>query len=98
MIPRSLEIEVHCNQNELPLRGGFADVWKGQHDGREVAVKVLRVYFTSDFEQIRRVSCPQLVVCIDGQTVSHTEVLWRGCDMEGPSSSKCVATVGGDDD
>ena len=37
--------------------GGFADVWKGRYHGREVAVKVLKVYKMSDLEQIRRVGC-----------------------------------------
>ena len=56
LIPRSLEVEVHCDQNDYPaFPGGFADVWKGHHDGREVALKVLRVFSTSDFEQIRKV-------------------------------------------
>ena len=36
--------------------GGFADVWRGNYEGREVAVKVLRVYMTSDFKKITRVS------------------------------------------
>ena len=38
--------------------GGFADVWKGNHEGKEVAAKVLRVYLTSDFEKIRKVGSP----------------------------------------
>jgi len=38
--------------------GGFADVWKGHYQGEDVAVKVLRVYLTSDFERIRRVCYP----------------------------------------
>ena len=49
------------DQKEYPLcNGGFADVWKGQRNGREVAVKVLRVYSTSDFEQIRKVGRSRL--------------------------------------
>jgi len=40
--------------------GGFADVWKGRYRDREVAAKALRVYETSDFEQIRKVSDPDL--------------------------------------
>jgi len=55
--------------------GGFADVWKGQHDGKEVAVKILRVYLTSDFEQIRKVGRSLLSVCIGQLTSSHVEVL-----------------------
>jgi hypothetical protein len=38
-------------------RGGFGDVFKDQYQGREVAVKVLRVYGTSDFKKIRKVGC-----------------------------------------
>jgi hypothetical protein len=68
LIPSSLKIEVHYNQKELALRGGFADVWKGRFNDQEVAVKVLRVYFTSDFELIRRVGYLQLVVCINELT------------------------------
>ena len=98
MIPRSLEIEVHCDQQEYPLRnGGFADVWKCPYDGKEVAVKVLKVYQTSNFEQIRRVGCSR-PVCINGLTISRIEILQGGYDVERPSSSKRVATAWSDDD
>lgn len=30
-------------------------MWKAQYDGKEVAVKILRVYLTSNFEKIRKV-------------------------------------------
>ena len=33
-------------------RGGFADVWKGKYRDRDVAIKVLRTYSTSDFQKI----------------------------------------------
>jgi hypothetical protein len=57
LLPRSLQIPICYNQLDVPLyRGGFADVWKGEHGGRHVAVKVLRVYATSDIEKIRSVS------------------------------------------
>jgi len=47
---------------EMPLcRGGFADVWKGRHEGREVASKVLRIYLTNDFEQIKKVGVRYLL-------------------------------------
>jgi hypothetical protein len=38
----------------LPWR--FADVWKGNYGGQEVAVKVLRIYADSDLQKITRVS------------------------------------------
>ena len=33
-------------------RGGFADVWKGKHGDRDVAIKVLRTYSDSDLAKI----------------------------------------------
>ena len=38
-------------------RGGYADVWKGEYCGRDVAVKVLRTYSNSDFRKIIGVGC-----------------------------------------
>lgn len=38
-------------------RGGFADVWKGEYCGREVAVKVIRTYTGSDLQKIIGVGC-----------------------------------------
>jgi hypothetical protein len=67
--------------------GGFADVWKGQYQGQEVAVKVLRVYQDDDREKMKKVGCPRLVMCINELTVSDAEVLRGGCGMEGPPSS-----------
>ena len=37
-------------------RGGFADVWKGYHRGREVAVKVIRTYTRGTLQKVVDVS------------------------------------------
>lgn len=61
LLPRSLQIP-HCyNQLDVPhYRGGSADVWKGNHRGLDVAVKVLRVYM-NDIDKITSVgSCCQV--------------------------------------
>ncbi|KAF9645417.1 hypothetical protein BDM02DRAFT_3101364, partial [Thelephora ganbajun] len=42
-------------------RGGFADVWKGQYHGREVAAKVLRVWKEGDLGRITRGFCRGIV-------------------------------------
>lgn len=53
LLPKSLQIPVCYNQSGVPkYRGGYADVWLGEHQGLQVAVKVLRVYSTSDFNKI----------------------------------------------
>ena len=56
LLPRSLQIPLCYDRSGVPrYRGGYADVWVGDHRGRQVAVKVLRVYSTSDFDEITRV-------------------------------------------
>lgn len=46
-------IPVCYDHTTYPLyRGGYADVWKGEHCGREVAVKVIRVYSKSNLEKV----------------------------------------------
>ena len=58
VLPKSLQIPICYNRLGTPLyRGGFADVWKGEYEGCEVAVKVLRVYSTSDIAKVTSVSC-----------------------------------------
>jgi len=42
-------------ENKPICSGGFAEVWKGTYCYRQVAVKVLKVYQTSDIEKIGKV-------------------------------------------
>jgi len=56
LLPRSLQIPFCYNRLDDPLySGGYADVWKGEYQGRPVAVKVPRLYSTSDFSKITSV-------------------------------------------
>ncbi|KAF9646800.1 kinase-like protein [Thelephora ganbajun] len=56
LLPRSLQIPLRYSRLDNPLyQGGCADVWKGEHQGRRVAVKVLRVYAISNFDEITKV-------------------------------------------
>jgi hypothetical protein len=56
LLPRSVQIEPHYNRFvDPPYRGGFADVWEGDYQDKKVAVKVLRIYVSSDPDKIRRV-------------------------------------------
>ena len=57
LLPTTLRIPVcYDRTGDALYRGGFADVWKGEHCGREVAVKVLRTYSNSDLRKIIGVS------------------------------------------
>jgi len=62
LLPTTLKIPVSCGQTGDALyRGGFADVWKGEHCGQEVAIKVIRIYSDSDLQKVIGVSyqlCP----------------------------------------
>jgi len=61
LLPESVQIPLCYNRLDTPLyRGGFADVWKGEHQGRQVAVKVLRIYSMSDFGKIASVGSHNL--------------------------------------
>ena len=87
---------------DAPLaRGGYSEVWKGKYQGREVAVKVLKVYQTSDFDKIMRVGHRYIwwcKVCVSELIVTPAEVLQGGYDLENPSPRKFVATGGSDDE
>ena len=57
LLPRSLQIELCENPTGFALyRGGYGDVFRREHEGQEVAVKVLRTYVNSDSRKIARVS------------------------------------------
>lgn len=57
LLPRSVQIPLCYDRTDAPLyHGGFAEVWKGEHQGHEVAVKVIKIYKTSDLVKIKRVS------------------------------------------
>ena len=102
LLPRSLAIPLCYDLTEDPLcHGGFADVWKGRHQGRDVAAKVLRVYSKDGFGKAKRVGClrySKFVMCTDELAMAWTEVLQGGRDIEDPSSSERATAVRRDDD
>ena len=56
MIPKSMHIP-DCSEGSVEVeRGGFADVSQSTYQGRQVAIKVVRVYITSDLDVILSVS------------------------------------------
>ena len=58
LLPTAMKIIVQYDRTGSALyRGGFADVWKGDHCGREVAVKVMRTYTKGDLQRVIGVSC-----------------------------------------
>ena len=53
ILPNALKIPVCYDRTVYPLyQGGYADVWKGEYCGSEVAVKVIRIYSKRDLHKI----------------------------------------------
>jgi serine/threonine protein kinase len=56
VIPKSMHIP-DCSEDSVEIEGGgFANVSRGTYQGRPVAIKVVRVYITSDMDDILSVS------------------------------------------
>jgi len=56
IIPQSMLIP-DCSEDSVEVEcGGFANVSRGTYEGRQVAIKVVRMYVTSDLDAIRSVS------------------------------------------
>jgi len=56
VIPTSMHIP-DCSEDSVEVEcGGFADVSQGMYKGRQLAIKVVRAYITSDLDVIRSVS------------------------------------------
>jgi len=95
MLPTSYIVQPeHIHVGEFPWKGGFAEVGKGEHCGRPVAVKQLRIERRDEFGSTFKVSnCTQLDR-LDSLTL-RLATLSGGTDLETPVSSKCITSVGG---
>jgi len=63
VIPKSMLIP-DCSEDSVEVEcGGFADVSQGMYEGRQVAIKVVRAYITSDLDVIRSVSILPTLLC-----------------------------------
>ena len=78
---------------EDPLySGAFADVWKDEHDGKMVAVRVLRAS-KGNSERVRKVGSPWIIVRTDKPTTVHAAAVQGGHNMEVAPSSEHPAVV-----
>ncbi|KAF9791048.1 kinase-like domain-containing protein [Thelephora terrestris] len=73
LLPTSLKIPICYDQtSDASYSGGYADVWKGEHCGRDVAVKVIRRYLNSDLQKVVGRFCKEVVTW---RTLHHPNVL-----------------------
>ncbi|KAF9649070.1 kinase-like protein [Thelephora ganbajun] len=62
LVPTTLKIPICCDRTSNVLyRSGFADVWKVEHCGRDVAVKAIRTYSNSDLQKVIGRFCKEVV-------------------------------------
>jgi hypothetical protein len=89
VLPKSMHIPDCWETSVQVARGGFADVSQGTHQGRQVAIKVVRMCLMDDPDVTFRVSLlfySHRRTCIVEWIV---EVLPRGSRLEAPPASKC---------
>ena len=73
---------------------GNTTVLRGKHKGREVAVKMLRLYLTSNLERCIKASITALCVVEPLTDTGTTEILPRGCCMETPPAPEHTTIAG----
>ena len=57
LLPTTLKTPISFERTgNITYRGGFADVWKGEYRGQDVAVKVIRIYSDSELQRVIGVS------------------------------------------
>jgi len=95
MLPTSYIVQPeHIHVGEFRWKGGLADVGRGEHRGRPVAVKQLRIERRDEPGNTFKVSnCTQL----DGShsLTLHPATLPGSTDLETPVSSERITSVGG---
>jgi len=80
-----------CSEGSVEIEcGGFANVSQSMYQGRRVALKVVRVYITSDLEVILSVSIAYLH-CHTRSNEWIAEILSRGRRLETPLASQHLA-------
>ena len=93
-IPDSMRIG-NCLNGELieEYDGGQANIFRGKHKGRPVAVKIMRLYLTSDFHKCLSVKTlpPYLAEVTSDHSVSRysAEKLPRGDIFDTQTSYRC---------
>ena len=96
MLPTSYVVQPELTHvGKIGWQGGFGDVSKGEHRGRPVAVKHLRITADSDeFDKIFKVSKPTRPDALQSLSF-NLGTLSRGSRLETPVPSQCLTSVGG---
>lgn len=95
MIPKSMHIGNYLNREPVEVyAGGYANIFRGEHKGRPVAIKIIRLYQTSDSAKCFSVST---VIPYPTQVAINGEVpgiLPGSRRMEAPSTPERLTSAG----
>jgi len=94
-IPKSMYM-VNCLEGELTEEygGGQGTVFRGEHKGRAVAIKISHLYLTSDLDKCFRVSILALRIAEIPTDTGIPGIHSRGGCMEASSTSEHLTVTG----
>ena len=86
----------NCLDGELieEYDGGYANVFRGEWEGRAVAVKILRLHLTSDLDKCSSVSISTSDIADIPTDTGIPEILSRSRRMEASPTSEHLTVVG----
>ena len=87
-----MHIDISLDRDFIEEYCGNSAVFKKEHKGHTVAMKMLRLFLTSDLDKCIGVSTTTL--CIAEPDASITEILPRSCCMEASPTREHSAIVG----
>ena len=86
----------NCLNGELTQEydGGHANIFRGKHKDRPVAIKIVRLYFTSDFDKRFSVSIPAPRIAGDPIDTGVPGILPRSCGVEASPTPTHLTAAG----
>ena len=86
----------NCLDGELieEYDGGYANVFRGECEGRTVAVKILRLHLTSDLDKCSSVSILASRIAEISADIGIPEILSRSCRVEASPTSERPTIAG----
>ena len=88
MIPTSIHMDKRLSRELIEEDSrGQANIFRTEHNGRQAAVKTVRIYLTSDFEKCFSVSkalAPEVLI----DRPAFAEIMSRSCCMEASPTPK----------
>ena len=93
-VPKAMLIDINLDGDFIEeYWGNSTTVFKGKYKGRQVAMKMLRIYLISNRDECHGVSITTLCVAEPLADTGIIEVFSRSCCMETSPAPECTAVV-----